>query len=121
MDLRHRSARWRLLLILAYAVLMVLIVGSLLWARRWAIAEMATPESIGDWQAWRADVRDQQHQPSPVARRVPKSAEPPTLVLLRDYFAVMMVGAVLFSSVLYWLTAWLVVGMLSAPDTKNHR
>ena len=48
----------------------------------------------------------------PVQRRVPKSAEPPALVLTRDHFGVILSGAVLFSSLLYWVVAWFVMGMV---------
>jgi hypothetical protein len=43
---------------------------------------------------------------------VPKSDEPPALVLMRDYFTVLMFGAILFSSMLYWIMAWFVTGIL---------
>ncbi|HJQ81746.1 MAG TPA: hypothetical protein VJ828_17410 [Lacipirellulaceae bacterium] len=84
-------------------------------ARKWALAELATPESIRQWEAWREDVRQQDEQPGPVRRRVPKSAEPPALVLMRDYFAVSLVGAVLFMTLLYWVIAWFAYGILHSP------
>jgi hypothetical protein len=45
---------------------------------------------------------------------VPKSTEPPALVLTRDYFSVSLGGAVLFSSLLYWVIAWFVTGIVSS-------
>jgi hypothetical protein len=33
---------------------------------------------------------------------------------MRDFFAVMMVGALLFSSLLYWIMAWFITGILSS-------
>ena len=51
-------------------------------------------------------------EPGPVRRRVPKSTEPPALVLMRDYFGVSLIGAVLFTTVLYWVIAWFVMGIL---------
>ena len=115
MDRGVRTRIWLSILVACYALLVVLIVWSLISARRWALAEMATPNSASQWEVWRDDVRKQQAGSSPVSRRVPKSTEPPTLVLLRDHFAVMLAGAVVFSSVLYWITAWLIIGMLSTP------
>ena len=96
-----------------------LVVWSLFSARHWAIAELATPKSIADWQAWREDVEQQQEHPGPVQRRVPKSDEPPALVLMRDYFGVSLTGAVLFSTVLYWIMAWFVTGTLTASPTSK--
>lgn len=95
-------------------MLMGVVVGSMLWERQKVIAELSTPQSIADWEMWREDVRHQQIDPGPVQRRVPKSAEPPALVLMRDYFGVSLVGATLFSSVLYWIVAWFVTGALKS-------
>jgi hypothetical protein len=64
-------------------------------------------------------VRQQQKLPGPVQRRVPKSAEPPALVLMRDYFGVSMAGAILFSSVLYWVIAWFVSGIVSGNNESR--
>ena len=55
-------------------------------------------------------------QPSPVQRRVPKSNEPPALVMMRDHFAVSLFAAVLFSTMLYWVLAWFVMGVNQPPD-----
>ncbi|HEY3395832.1 MAG TPA: hypothetical protein VGK58_24230 [Lacipirellulaceae bacterium] len=101
-----------LALIAGYVLLLVAILWSLMAARKWALAELATPESIRQWEAWREDVRQQEQQPGPVRRRVPKSAEPPALVLMRDYFAVSLVGAALFMTLLYWVIAWFAYGIL---------
>ena len=75
---------------------------------------MSSPESISAWQAWRGDVFDEQSQPGPVERRVPNSDEPPALVLMRDYFPVLMIGALVFISMPYWIIAWFVTGMISS-------
>jgi hypothetical protein len=103
-----------------YIVLIGIVVWSLMAARRWALAELATPKAVSAWQKWRDDVRREQTEPSPVRRRVPKSDEPPALVLMRDYFEVCLVGAILFSSVLYWVIAWLVSGMLTSVGGIPH-
>jgi hypothetical protein len=110
-----RRSLWRLLLVACYALLMGFIVWGLLAARGWALAALSTPQAVGDWQAWREDVRRQQDEPRPVRRRVPSSAEPPALVLMRDHFPVMLEGAIVLGTVIYWVTAWLVVGALSTP------
>jgi len=120
MDRRRRSALGLSILVAGYAALMAVIVFSMLSARRWALAELSTPASVAQWEAWRSDVREQQGS-SPVSRRVPKSNEPPRLVLMRDHFTVMMVGAILFSTVLYWIIAWLVAGMLRTPASKANQ
>ena len=92
---------------------------SLFAARDWAQTQLTTPESTAAWEAWREDVRAEQDQPTPVQRRVPKSAEPPALVLTRDYFGVSLGGAVLFSSLLYWVIAWFVTGILTRRNSNE--
>jgi hypothetical protein len=67
-----------------YLMLLGLVVWSLFSARHWARTQLATPSSTAAWEQWREDVRADQDRPAPVQRRVPKSAEPPALVLTRD-------------------------------------
>jgi hypothetical protein len=107
---------WLWMWLAAYVALMSGVVGGMLWVRRSVLDEYATPESIADWQSWREDVIKEQTSPGPVERRVPKSLEPPALVLMRDYFAVSIVGAVFFTSILYWIGAWLVTGALRTSE-----
>jgi hypothetical protein len=99
-----------------YVVLMAAIVISMLWERNSVLSILSTPTSIADWESWRADVRQQQTNPGPVERRVPKSDEPPALVLMRDYFKVSLVGATFFSSLLYWIMAWFLTGAFGDPN-----
>lgn len=107
-----RSRRWLWLSVIGCAALMGIVIVAMLNVRDWAVTQLATPQSVGDWQAWREDVRQQQTRPGPVQRRVPKSSEPPALVLMRDHFAVSLFGAVLFSSALYWVLVWFVIGVM---------
>ena len=106
-----RSIWWWLA---GYVAAMTLVAWSVTAARTWALAELGTPESTAEWEEWREDVRADQGQPAPIQRRVPKSAEPPALVLTRDYFAVLMCGSVLFTSLVYWVLAWMIAGTLAA-------
>ena len=120
MDAPRRSAHWLLYSAACYVAMIAAITWSLFSARHWALAELATPQSTAEWEAWRADVRAQQDEASPVRRAVPKSAEPPELVLMRDYFGVSIGGAILFSSVLFWICAWLLHGILTpTPADMN--
>ncbi len=48
------------------------------------LAELAAPAVQADWDAFRDAMREQSDRSGPVQRKVPKSAEPPDLVWLRD-------------------------------------
>jgi hypothetical protein len=109
----QRSSRWMSLWGACYVVLIAAVVWSMVTARRSALTNLATTESIDNWQAWREDVKHQQENPETVQRRIPKSPEPPALVLMRDYFGVSLTGALLFTTVLYWIMAWFITGTLS--------
>jgi hypothetical protein len=106
-------------LIAGYLLLIGIIIWSVMAARHWAFTELATPEASREWETWREDERRQETQTGPVRRRVPKSAEPPALVLMRDYFAVSLVGAVTFMTLLYWVIAWFVWGILHSRRVGN--
>jgi hypothetical protein len=108
----QKARYWWRWWIVGYTVLFAAVIGTMLWIRQWAIPDLSSSKSISQWQVWREDVRGQQANRGPVERRVPKSDEPPALVLMRDYFTVLMFGAILFSSMLYWIMAWFVTGIL---------
>jgi hypothetical protein len=118
MDRPQGRSRWYWWSAPIYLILLASVVWGLISARHWALADLATPQSTAEWEAWRADVRAEQDQSTPVRRAVPKSAEPPALVLMRDYFGVSLTGAILFSSLLFWICTWLLHGMLSAPAMR---
>jgi hypothetical protein len=100
-------------------VIVTVVIVAMLQSRDWALEQLGTPKSLSDWQEWREDVRQHQDQPGPVQRRVPKSAEPPALVMMRDHFAVSLIGAVLFSTMLYWVLAGFAMGMLKSGKPRG--
>jgi hypothetical protein len=97
----------------AYAVVLTLIVGGASYMRTVAIAVYGTPQAQTEWDTWREDVKELEKQPYPVKRRVPKSTEPPALVLMRDYFGVCLTVAVVLSTVLFGTFMVLVKGAMN--------
>jgi hypothetical protein len=77
------------------------------WLEQWD-----RPEAQSQWDAFRHDMRQQSGRDGPVQRKVPKSAEPPVRVWLRDYFQLAVVAWVLFMGVLGGFFSLLVVGVL---------
>jgi hypothetical protein len=80
--------------------------------RAGTIAELSTPAEQAHWQKWKADAARQDGTTGPVARREPKSDEPPTLVLLRDHYAVIVAASLTFYTFLFGLAVFLGRGIL---------
>jgi hypothetical protein len=76
------------------------------------LAQLDRPEAQSNWDAFRRDMRQQSDREGPVQRKVPKSAEPPARVWLRDYFRLAVVAWVLFVGVLGGFFSLLVAGVL---------
>jgi hypothetical protein len=112
-----RGWRWW---IVGYFALVGAVVGTMMWLRQSAVPEWSSSQSISDWQQWRSDVQSQQNKRASVKREVPKSQEPPALVLMRDFFGVMLAGALLFTSMLYWILVWFVTGICTSEPTPEH-
>jgi hypothetical protein len=102
------TGHWLRWWIVGYIVLVGIVVGGVFGARPWAIAQMSSAKSISDWQEW----RQEQLRSGVDPRHVPKTYEPPALVLMRDHFPMLVFGALLFSSLLYWVIAWFITGMV---------
>ncbi|HEX5102891.1 MAG TPA: hypothetical protein VFV87_03720 [Pirellulaceae bacterium] len=87
--------------LVAYVALVAAVAGLMFRARGSMLAIYGTDAAQAEWDAWREDAREMASGSGPVKRREPKSAEPPALVLMRDYFAACLGLAVLLSSVLF--------------------
>jgi hypothetical protein len=106
----------RRIALVLYAVLMVAVFLGLRQARDWSASTYGVDAARSDWQEFRDDVARDAPQ-APVQRRVPRSAEPPALVLMRDYFTECLVISLVLTSALYGTIAFFVLGVLSGPPT----
>jgi hypothetical protein len=100
-----------LLCLVIYSAGVVGILLGLASIRASTIAELSTPEQQAHWQKWKADAARQDGTTGPVARREPKSDEPPTLVLLRDHYVVIVAASLTFYTFLFGLAVFLGRGM----------
>ena len=94
-----------------------------LWnVRQEYVAELSTPQATSDWNAWQESVKKQQDDPTlPVKRRVPKSNEPPHLLLLRDHFAAVLVTLLLVATIFYTFFALVIRGLwTSSPNPSQN-
>ncbi len=98
--------------LLAYAIFICAIIAGLLYGRRQALQIYGTAQAQAEWNTWREDASKMATGPGPVKRRPPKSAEPPALKLMRDYFAICLALAVVLSTVLFGTLMFFVRGAL---------
>jgi hypothetical protein len=83
------------------------------------LAEVASPEAQAEWDAFRADMRRQSGRDGPVQRKVPKSAEPPELVWLRDYLSLAITAWVTLVGVLGGFLAAMALGLARAASAAE--
>src|SRR5688500_15448583 len=102
-------ARLSIALFFCFAVYFAGAIGILLVlanTREVALTELSTPEQQAHWQKWKSDAARQDGTTGPVARREPKSDEPPTLVLLRDHYMVLIVASLTIYTFLFALAVF---------------
>lgn len=90
------------------------ITGGMFYLRN-SVVQSATAENQSQWDQWREAVKEDQKDAGPVLRRVPKSSEPPALVLLRDHFVTCLSVALVLSSVLFGTFVLFARGVMNSP------
>lgn len=98
-----------------FVVAAALLIG-LFSARRSAAQGFGNADARQAWDQWRTDAGSIDDPNRPVQRSVPRSSEPPTLVLLRDHFAVCAFAGLTLTTVLYWTMALFIRGMVTGPS-----
>ena len=66
-----------------------------------------------DWQQWRNEAARQSAGEGPVQRRVPKTLDPPIMVLFSEHFPVIVIFSLLFGSAFYFMIYFFVHGTLT--------
>ncbi len=107
--------------------LLILILGEVAlvaWlrdSRQTWIDNNSTKAAVDSWKQYQKDAAKQDGKAGsgPVKRTVPKSPEPPFVVLLRDHFGVVQAAAVVFSAVLYLFALILIRGLLIAQKNEQ--
>lgn len=101
--------------LVGYVVVVACVLGGLFYAREVALSTYGSQGAQEEWNTWRDDAKKMASSDGPVRRRMPKSIEPPALVLMRDYFAVCVVIALVLSTVLFGTVMLFVRGIASTP------
>lgn len=123
MGTSHHSSRMQLGASVAVACLVAALVGPPLVLLRWResrLADLSRPEVQANWDAFREDMRAQSDRSGPVQRKIPRSAEPPELVWLRDYLVLAVTAWVLFVGVLGSVLVMLLRGVARASSLPEH-
>lgn len=103
------------LILVGYVAMLAAVATTLAVARQHELASHSEIEQR-KWDEWREQVEQQKELgDAPVERRVPKSTEPPTFVLLRDYFGTSMLIILVLSSAVYCAAAMMLRGAMSGP------
>ncbi len=112
--MKRFATRSTVLWIAGYVATMALAVWLLWSARVNALAQLDDPEQCAEWQEWKEREESRAlEKTSPVERRPPRIAEPPTLVLMRDRFAAVVATCLATGTALYAFLAFVVQGLLS--------
>lgn len=89
------------------------------------VERLSRPEAMAEWRTWRAETERQREASDPVERRAATGDEPPSLVLLRDHFAAIVVTSVLMGSFLFAFLAFVARGISreranAKPGQQDH-
>ncbi|HEV7221818.1 MAG TPA: hypothetical protein VGN42_03900 [Pirellulales bacterium] len=105
-----RSGLDLVLWLIAYVGLLAIVSTSLVYVRRQKVAELSSPQALADWQAWKAETERQAGLPGLPSRRPVHSDEPPTLILLRDHFGVVLTMSLTVASCLFGFLMFVIRG-----------
>lgn len=100
-----------------YLIAIALVIGGLWYGRQRALAIYGSASSQTEWEQWRHEAKKLAEDAGPVKRRIPKSTEPPALVLMRDHFVTCLIGSVVLTSVLFGAFMIFVRGALGDSAT----
>ena len=98
-----------------FVTLILVLTWGLLRARHNALIALGTEQAQGNWQQWRDAASQQTSTAGPVQRQVPKSEEPPALVLLRDHFATSWLILAVLTSLVFATLIWMIRGVFAGP------
>jgi len=102
-----------------YAACILAVFAGMQKARRAALATYGSIAAQDEWEDWRETVRQETPTNGSAYRRVPKSALPPALVLMRDYYWQCTVFALVMCSALFVTMTVVVRGVLQETVVRS--
>lgn len=105
------------------ALIAAVVVGGppflLLRYREARLAVVSSPQAQAEWDDFREAMRRQSGDAGPVKRKVPKSAEPPELVWLRDFTPLAIGAWLMLSGCLAGAIVWFVWGASGSTTRRT--
>jgi hypothetical protein len=95
--LSRSNAGW----LLAYLLITALAVIMLVQGRKSVVQALDNPAARQQWQAWKKETERRSELPAPAGRRAVTSEEPPSLILMRDHFPVIVLVVWLVETALF--------------------
>lgn len=114
---RLGGATW--LFLVGFALFLTLPPLALYSVRDGWLAILEEEAAQEDWEAFRRDMREQSDRDGPVQRKVPKSAEPPLRVWLRDLMPLAVAAWMVLGGALAAFVGFLVLGSFHSPSTTR--
>lgn len=108
-----------LVLAATYLAVMAATFSLLFYARAATLSRLGTPQAAYAWDEWRRQARDSGGSSETVARRVPRSPEPPALVLMRDRFGVVAAVVWLIITFLFAFLAFTTLGVVKGTSNPE--
>ncbi len=96
-----------------YLITMAAILYGMISLRNMQLDQNNSATTQADWQQWRNEAARQSTGKGPVQRRVPKTLDPPIMVLFSDHFSVIVIFSLLFGSAFYFMLYFFVHGTLT--------
>ncbi len=96
-----------------YLMTMAAILYGMISLRNMQLDQNNSATTQADWQQWRNEAARQSTGKGPVLRRVPKTLDPPIMVLFSDHFSVIVIFSLLFGSAFYFMLYFFVHGTLT--------
>lgn len=118
------TRRTRALTVVVALIWAAVVIGPPIALVAWRDQRLAAVDTLrarADWESFRNDMRMQSGREGPVQRKVPRSAEPPELVWLRDYTHLAVIAWISLVGVLGAFFAALAIGVARGGSAAEDR
>lgn len=105
--------------VVTYLVVSVALVWWLMDVRTWSLENQNNPAARAEWERWREVAAEPATTEGAVERRIPKSAEPPLLLMMREYFVMSVVAVLFFWTALFIPLVLMLRGVIAQSGSAS--